>query len=96
MLKNITIILSIIVMALSLYSLIYPNDDSLLFLIMEFTFPLLGLFLGLLLLKEKNKVPAILCFSALGFWLVVSELPSISSTNGSRLLNKGNRLCLLK
>ena len=72
MLKNITIILSIIVMALSLYSLIYPNDDSLLFLIMEFAFPLLGLFLGLFLLKEKNKVPAILCFSALGFWLVVS------------------------
>ena len=70
MLKYITIILSIIVMALSLYSLIYPNDDSLLFLIMEFAFPLLGLFLGLFLLKEKNKVPAILCFSALGFWLV--------------------------
>ncbi len=77
MLKIITIILAIIVMGLSLYSLIYPDGDSLLFPIPELAFALLGLFIGLLLLKEKNKIPAILCFSGLGFGLVVLLAKSI-------------------
>ena len=77
MLKIITIILAIIVMGLSFYSLILPDVDRLLIPITQLTFALLGLFLGLLALKEKHKIPAIVCFSSLGFWLMVIFAKSI-------------------
>lgn len=64
MLKMIPIILIIIFLSLSLDALLYPVHDRL-FL------PILALLLGLFLLKGKRKIPAFLCFSTLGIWLVI-------------------------
>lgn len=79
MLKNINIFLAIIVMGLSIYSLLFPDHDSLLLPITQFTMVLLTLSLGLSVLKENNKAIGILCFIAAGFSFLVLISKSIFS-----------------
>lgn len=77
--KNINIFLAIIVLGLSIYSLYFPDYDSILIPITQITMVILTFSLGLFLLKANNKKIGILCFIAAGFSLIGLITKSIFS-----------------
>lgn len=69
--KIIIVLLVITNFGFILFSFLYPEYDNLLIPVIQFIMALILLTLGLSQLKEKNKIPAIICFLVFAFSMFV-------------------------